>query len=146
MSIIYAVYYPNTDGSRQEPNFPAANQNPAAVRYPFDHPTRGLLNVDAGGGAPSQAEIDAHMGIDAAGLAKTQRAAQDATDLATCAQDAQVTAFLNMSPADLEAWVAVNITAGPITLAQLKANAGTAITVLGKLALTAARGRKFRNT
>lgn len=59
MSAIRVIYHPNSDGSRRDPGFPASDQHPDAVRYPFDHPTKGLLNVDAIGGAPSLAEVDA---------------------------------------------------------------------------------------
>lgn len=59
MSTICMIYHPNDDGTRRTPKFPAADQHPLAVRYPFDHPTKGLLNVDAIGGEPTLSEIDA---------------------------------------------------------------------------------------
>lgn len=54
MSTVVAIYL-------AEPNFPASNQQPGAVRYPFAHPTRGALFVDTFGGAPTLAEIDAML-------------------------------------------------------------------------------------
>lgn len=126
-----------------EPPFPATDQHPAAVRYAIN--VGGMKFADCVGGPPSQAELDGVLGLDATGVAAAARVAADTADLAVCAQDPQVTAFLNMSPAELDAWVATNITAAGITLAQLKTNSGIAITVLGKLALNAARGRKLRN-
>lgn len=59
MSAIRCIYHPNQDGSRRDPGFPATDQHPQAVRYAFDHPVRGALNVDAVGGAPVLSEIDA---------------------------------------------------------------------------------------
>jgi len=59
VSTIRTIYHPNPDGSRRDPGFPATDQHPQAARYPFDHPTFGLLNVDAIDGPPTQAEIDA---------------------------------------------------------------------------------------
>lgn len=59
MSAIRVIYRPRADGSRSDPGFPATDQHPLAVRYPFDHPIAGALNVDALNGAPSQTEIDA---------------------------------------------------------------------------------------
>lgn len=95
----------------------------------------------------AQAVVDAFdiAAAQAAENADAARVAADTVDLGVCAVDPQVTAFLNFSPADLDAWVANNITAAPITLAQLKTNTGIAIQVLGKLALMGARGRKLRN-
>lgn len=135
MTQIRCIYFPANDGTRTAPNFPATDQHPQAVRYAFDHPTRGALNVDAVGGAPTLADVNASLGLDAASQAVAQRVAADATDLAACAADPQVTAFLNMSPAELDAWVDANIPAGASRVA---------FKVLGKLALTGARGRQFR--
>ena len=59
MSAIRCIYLPKTDGSFCEPNFLATDQHPDAVRFQFAHPTKGNLTVDAIGGAPVQAEIDA---------------------------------------------------------------------------------------
>lgn len=135
MTIIRCIYFPGTDGKRTAPNFPATDQHPQAVRYPFDHPTAGALNVDAVGAAPALAEINAMLGLDAPAQAVAQRVAADAVDLGVCAVDPNVVAFLNMSPADLDAWVDANIPAGASRVA---------FKVLGKLALTGARGRQFR--
>lgn len=121
-----------------KPDFPADDQAPGAAWYQF-----GAFWI-AAIGQPIQADVDAYLGVDAAGQAAAARVAADAADTATCQQDPTVLAFLNMSPADLDAWVAQNITGAPIALTQLKTNAGVAITVLGKLALVAARGRRLR--
>ena len=43
----------------KDPGFPATDQHPDAIRYPFSHPVVGSLLVDALGGAPVQSEIDA---------------------------------------------------------------------------------------
>lgn len=139
MTQIRCIYFPDKDGARTAPTFPATDQHPQAVRYPVDHPTRGALNVDAVGPAPTLAEVDAILGLDAPALAAAVRIAVDATDAATCVADPNVATFLNMSPADLDAWVDTNITGAG------NAAARTAFKVLGKLALTAARGRKLRN-
>lgn len=53
MSAIRVIYHP-VDGVAREPNFPATDQHPDAVRYLV-----GLYYVDAIGGAPTQAEVDA---------------------------------------------------------------------------------------
>lgn len=84
------------------------------------------------------AEVNAALGLDAASQAAAQRAAADAVDLAACSADPAITAFLNMSPAELDAWVDTNITGAG------NAAARTAFKVLGKLALIGARGRKLR--
>jgi hypothetical protein len=137
MSQIRCVYHPATDGTRTVPNFPATDQHPAAVRYAFDHPTRGALNVDAVGGAPTLAEVNVLLGLDAPAQAVAQRIAADAVDVGVCAVDPNVTAFLNMTPAELDAWVDANITG-------VVAPVRTAFKVLGKLALVGARGRQLR--
>lgn len=135
MSAIRCIYFPAADGARVAPPFPATDQHPQAVRYAFDHPTRGALNVDAVGGAPTLAEVNVTLGLDAPAQAVAQRVAADAVDLGVCAVDPNVVAFLNMSPAELDAWVDANIPAGASRVA---------FKVLGKLALTGARGRQFR--
>lgn len=135
MSTIRCIYFPDSDGKRTAPDFPAADQHPQAVRYAFDHPTRGALNVDAIGAAPTLAEVNATLGLDAAAQAGAQRIAADAADLTVCKADPNVVAFLNMSPADLDAWVDANIPAGASRVA---------FKVLGKLALAGARGRQLR--
>lgn len=59
MSTIRCIYQPKSDGSRNRPSFPATDQHPLAERFDFDHPTFGALCIDAIGGAPVQAELDA---------------------------------------------------------------------------------------
>ena len=61
MSTIRVIYSPQPDGTRYTPPFPPTDQSPTCSRYPFDHPTLGALTVDAEGGAPVQADIDAIM-------------------------------------------------------------------------------------
>ena len=58
MSTIRVIYLP-VNGARYMPNFPPSDQDAACGRYPFDHPVFGALTIDADGGAPTQAEIDA---------------------------------------------------------------------------------------
>jgi hypothetical protein len=53
MSTIRVIYH------GEQPTFPASDNHPQAVRYMVDHPTRGKLFVDARGGEPTLAEIDA---------------------------------------------------------------------------------------
>lgn len=144
MSTIRTIYLPNADGSRQNPGFPATAQHPLAVRYPFDHPTLGALNVDAINGPPIQAEIDAQQGIDAAGQAVSLRRSTDATEAALVKADANVLTFLNMSPTDLDAWIDQNIgSAGTPAAAVVKVV--VALKVLGRIALAAGRGKSLRN-
>lgn len=100
--------------------------------------------------APQRAAAQA--AIDAFDLTQQQAddqavAAREGTDATECdaiKQDAQVTNFLNMTPAQLDTWIGNNIEAAPITLAQLKSNLGTALKVLGRLAQQGARGRRLR--
>lgn len=68
MSTIRCVYWPKADGTPQQPSFPATDQHPDAVRYLV-----GLYYVDALGGQPTQAEVDAVLGLDAAGQAESTR-------------------------------------------------------------------------
>lgn len=107
MSTIRVIYHPNPDGSRRQPNFPATDQHPNAVRYPFDHPTFGLLTVDAIGGAPTLAEIDALLGVDAAGQAEQARKA--AID-AAISGDATIAQLKAMDNAAFDAWWSANVT------------------------------------
>lgn len=109
MSTIRTIYGPNFDGSRRNPGFPATDQHPSAVRYPFDHPSLGLLNVDAIGGAPTQAEIDALEGTDATGQAAATRRATDETERQANAIDAQILSDLNMTSADITQLVDVTL-------------------------------------
>lgn len=67
MSTIRCIY-------EQEPNFPATDQHPDAVRYCI-----GARWVDAVGGEPTPAEIDKMLGRDPRDAIKAQLAAIDAT-------------------------------------------------------------------
>jgi hypothetical protein len=80
----------------------------------------------------------------AAVAAEAARVATDAAEQETVKADNQVMTFLNMTPTQLDNWVATNIEAGGLTLAQVKANTGTALRVLGRIALAAGRGRFLR--
>lgn len=53
MSTIRCIYHPKEDGTPQEPNFPATDQHPDAVRYLI-----GNYYVDAIGGEPTLAEVE----------------------------------------------------------------------------------------
>lgn len=79
-----------------------------------------------------------------AATAAAARLSTDASEQASVKLDAQVQTFLNFTPAQLDAWVATNIEAAGLTLAQVKANSGTAFKVLGRIALAAGRGRTLR--
>ena len=84
-------------------------------------------------------EVDAfkfkQAGLDPEGLAKKARADLDAGEAAAVKADNQVQTFLNMTPAELDAWVEANIPAG---------GQRTAFKVLGRIALAAGRGRVLR--
>lgn len=56
MSTIRVIYHPDAEGKPVEPPFPATDQHPDAKRY-----TRGALIIDALGGEPTDAEIEAHL-------------------------------------------------------------------------------------
>lgn len=111
MSDIRAVYFP-VNGAPRAPNFPATDQNPEAVRYVV-----GLYVVDAIGGAPTQAELDTFLGIDAA--SEAERARQEAIDEAI-RQDAVIQQIKAMSPAEYDTWWAANVTNAAQTIAVLK--------------------------
>lgn len=100
----------------------------------------------------SQAEQDAVLAVyaahdpaasDAADAAVAQREATDAAECEAAKADNQVRAFLNMTPAELDAWVDTNIGAAG-TLAALRTSTATALKVLGRLAQQGARGRRVR--
>lgn len=91
MSTIRCIY-------SAEPNFPATDQHPTAVRYRV-----GQLIVDAIGGLPTQAEIDAALGNDAAGLAAKQRLVTDDAELVTAKADATLMSLINMDAAQIAA-------------------------------------------
>ena len=120
-----------------EPNFPAIDQHPDASRY-----TVWPYIVDAIG-EPTLAEVEAKLGLDAAGLAAAARIADDVAEQATVKADNQVQTFLNFTPAQLDNWVDNNIV-GAATLAALRTACGTAFKVLGRIALAAGRGRFLR--
>lgn len=80
MSTIRCIFHPNVDGSRRDPGFPATDQHPQAVRYAVDHPLRGALNVDAVGEAPTLAEVDVALNLDAAAPDRKASGAVDAVD------------------------------------------------------------------
>lgn len=82
--------------------------------------------------------------LDAALDAAAQRRATDITEQELVKADNQVQQFLNFTPAQLDAWVANNIEAAGLTLSQVKTNTGTALKVLGRIALAAGRGRPLR--
>jgi protein-disulfide isomerase-like protein with CxxC motif len=89
MSQIRCIY-------RSQPNFPATDQHPDAVRYQV-----GALFVDAIGGQPTQAEVDAVLGQDVTALAAKQRLIDDANDLAAAKLDAAIQQIVNATPAQL---------------------------------------------
>ena len=68
---------------------------------------------------------------DAAAAAQAARLQQDAADAATVKGDAALNQFMNMSPADIDAWFAANVT----TLAQAR----TALVLMAKLLNIACR-------
>ena len=75
--------------------------------------------------------------------AEDVRRAVDAAEALTVKADAQVLAFLNFTPAQLDTWVDNNI-GGAATLGALKTACSTAFKVLGRIALAAGRGRTLR--
>lgn len=86
-----------------EPAFPATDQHPDALRWQV----AGLW-VDAIGGEPTQAEIDAHLGTDAAGLAKQQRIATDESERGDCKLDAAIMTLVNQTRAEWQTWAGAN--------------------------------------
>lgn len=98
MSTIRCVY-------EKAPGFPATDQHPAAVRYPIN--AGPFKFADVIGGPPSQAEIDALLGTDAAGVTEAQRK----TDIdATIAGDATIQLLKGMTNAEFAAWWGANVT------------------------------------
>lgn len=89
MSTIRCIY-------REAPNFPATDQHPNAVRYQV-----GALFVDAIGGQPTQAEVDALL---------TPPPTQDEIDTTAAKAYAKLNALKNMTPAQVDAWVTANVT------------------------------------
>lgn len=82
-----------------EPNFPATDQHPNAERFPV---SIGIFRfADCVGGAPTQAELEAHLGLDAAGMAEKARLAADEAERAEAKADSQIASDLNMTPAEI---------------------------------------------
>lgn len=67
----------------------------------------------------------------------------DKQEAAEALLSTQITTFLNWTPAELESWLINNID-NAVDLATLKANTHTALYVLGRLAIHAARNRHLR--
>ena len=108
MSTIRVIY-------EKDPGFPATDQHPDAVRYQV-----GTKFVDAIGGQPTQAEVDAVLGLDAASIAEATRVASVNTAISG---DAQIQALKVMTVSDFDAWWTANVT----TVAQ-------AITIVKRIA------------
>lgn len=121
-----------------DPGTPATDQHPDAVRYPV---VAGPFRfADCVGGAPTQPELDARVGLDAAGLVLAARLAADAADLVALKADTNTMAFVNFSFTQLDNWVDNNVGAASVnTVALLKAACVTAFKVLGRIALVAVR-------
>lgn len=100
--MIRCVYSP-VNGVATAPDFPATDQHPDAVRYLV-----GLYYVDAIGAQPTQAEIDAMLGLDAAGVTKTARIAADEVERQSCKIDAAVMPLVNMDKAAWISWATTN--------------------------------------
>ena len=107
MSTIRRIYQPNGDGSANPPNFPATDQHPAAVRYTVAH-ALGALVIDAIGGVPTLAEIDAVLGRDAAGQAAAARIAADEQERAECKLDATIIGLVDQTRAQWRTWAGTN--------------------------------------
>lgn len=101
MSTIRVIY-------RVAPTFPATDQHPDAVRYPFTHPSLGQLYVDAVGGSPTQAEIDVKLGIDATGQALSARISTDETERQDCKLDATIMSLVNQTRTEWRTWAGTN--------------------------------------
>ena len=97
MSQIRAVY-------SSQPNFPATDQHPDAARY-FVNP----YWVDAIGGQPTLAEIQAMLGTDAAGQARTARREADLAEQQALKGNNALMTFVDMTPAQIDSWVAANV-------------------------------------
>jgi hypothetical protein len=99
MSQIHCLY-------EVEPTFPATDQHPDAARFAV---SAGIFRFcDAVGGEPTQAELDAHLGVDAAGLALKARRDQDGAEVGDCAVDPQVLPLINQTKAEWIAWAESN--------------------------------------
>lgn len=92
--------------------------------------------VEAGRPAPTSDDIAAWRAeYIAARNSLTAREIADTTDAEEVKADNQVQAFLNFTPAQLDAWIESNVTG---------AGNKTGFKVLGRLAQAAARGRALR--
>jgi len=100
MSMIRAAY-------EKEPSFPATDQHPDAVRYVISGGGK-FTCADVINGPPMQAEVDAFLGLDAAGLAKQQRFATDNAERDACAFDSAIMALVNQTKAEWIAWAGTN--------------------------------------
>lgn len=107
MSTIRCVY-------EQDPGFPATDQHPSAARFQIS--VGRWRFCDAIGGQPSQAELDAFLGTDAAGQAQAARLATDAADLAAAKIDNAIMALVNSTPAQLRTFAQNNFPS--LTLAE----------------------------
>lgn len=96
MSTIRCIY-------EKDPGFPATDQHPDAVRYIV-----GAKVVDALGGQPTQAEVDAFLGVDSAGQARAARIASDENERQACKLDAAIMPLVNMDKAGWIAWAGTN--------------------------------------
>ena len=96
----------------------------------------GLTWLDKTKLKPTLAEIEAAWPAVSNELQiKRQRILDDVTEEASVKAEAQVQAFLNMTPAQLDAWIDTNITG---------AGNKTAFKILGRIVLAAGRGRRLR--
>ena len=102
MSTIRAVYHPR-DGLPQQPAFPATDQHPDAVRYLL-----GLYFVDALGGPPLQSELDAELGVDAAGQSAAFRLVLDEQERSDCKLDATIMGLVDQTRAQWRTWAGTN--------------------------------------
>jgi hypothetical protein len=107
MSIVRTLYV-------EEPSFPATDQHPDAVRYPCN--VGGFLFVDAIGGEPTVAELEAVLGIDAAGLARQARLTQDEDERLSAKGDAALLQLVNATPQQLQTYAQNNFPS--LTLAE----------------------------
>ncbi len=96
----------------QDPNFPATDQHPDAVRYQV-----GGYWVDAIGGQPSQADLDAFFAPSVSAQAKVQ------AFLADSGRQQLITLLQNSTPAQIDTWLTNNVT----TLAQARTVLGYVI-------------------
>jgi hypothetical protein len=90
----------------REPEFPPTDQHPDAERFAV---SAGIFRFcDAVGGEPTQAELEAAAGVDAAGLALKARREQDGLEVSDCAVDPQVLPLIDQTKAEWIAWAGNN--------------------------------------